>query len=361
MKQELVDKIMTQFLIFSGLTLLTLFLAWKLTSKKRDLKSTTETKSELVTQTKAIIATLKKRKPVVLEGIDPIKHYLAPHVAKKTWTKLGNYVVQKEKECFENVTRDKWISLRLDGTNFSKTVKAMRSSGVLEPVGFSATFAECMQICCEKLMEKFNGKIGYTQSDEMIILISPQIDANGEVREHTRSGRVTKMTTLAAGFVSTTFVMTLTELCKKKSDSKESFEKHLNKLCDLVPHFDCRMASYDSFEEASALLLWRAYDCGVNGVSDAVHHSKGVEGRKEVMLQGTHAKLQWLDSHSKLPLPKHQANGTYFTRVKRVKEGFNPKKNENVLSLRSVVEKMEGVPVLELAKLDKLIPVDETL
>lgn len=63
-------------------------------------------------------------------------------------------------------------------------------------------------------MEKLNGKVGYTQSDEMIILINPQSIIKGEQKEHGRNGRVTKMTTLASGFVSTIFVMTLTELCK---------------------------------------------------------------------------------------------------------------------------------------------------
>ena len=63
---------------------------------------------------------------------------------------------------FDKVPGDKWISLRLDGTSFSKTVKALRQSGILEPIGFSPTFAECMQTCCLKLMEKFNAKLGYT-------------------------------------------------------------------------------------------------------------------------------------------------------------------------------------------------------
>ena len=44
---------------------------------------------------------------------------------------------------------------------------------------------------------------------------------------------------------------------------------------DISPHFDCRIAAWDSWEEAKALLLWRAYDCTVNGVSDAVHQAKG--------------------------------------------------------------------------------------
>jgi len=73
----------------------------------------------------------------VIEGIDQETHYLAPHVPKLAWTSLGNLIVQKEKQCHENVPGEKWISLRLDGTAFSKTVKAMRRAGVLEAAGFS--------------------------------------------------------------------------------------------------------------------------------------------------------------------------------------------------------------------------------
>ena len=43
----------------------------------------------------------------------------------------------------------------------------------------------------------------------------------------------------------------------------------------MLPHFDCRVGSFASWEEARSLLLWRAYDCSVNGVSDAVYHIKG--------------------------------------------------------------------------------------
>ena len=107
--------------------------------------------------------------------------------------------------------------------------------------------------------------------------------------------------------------------------------------------------------------MWRAYDCSINGVSDAVHHTPNFDGKKTLMTQGLHAKLKWLNSQGKLPLPTHQAFGSYFTRVKRVKEGFNPIKKENVLSLRNVTECQEGVPLLELARTDNFLPTDDKL
>ena len=86
-----------------------------------------------------------------------------------------------------------------------------------------------------------------------------------------------------------------------------------------------------------ALIWWRAYDSGVNGVSDACYQLKGLglEGQKEASrrgwrkhcqalkmtskyfycLAGTGERLAWLFSHGKLPLPSHQAHGSFYTKV----------------------------------------------
>ena len=106
--------------------------------------------------------------------MDASLHYLAPHVLKVEWTALGDEISKREKSLEGRVSGDKWISLRLDGSSFSSTVKALRSGGILEAKGFSETFATAMQNSCVRLMEKFGAKLGYTQSDEMIILIPPQ-------------------------------------------------------------------------------------------------------------------------------------------------------------------------------------------
>ena len=68
----------------------------------------------------------------------------------------------------------------------------------------------------------------------------------------------------------------------------------LAELAEIAPHFDCRVGSYASWEEARALLLWRAYDCSVNGVSDAVY------------VRSTHA--YYIITHSNHDMHTHRTN-----------------------------------------------------
>ena len=117
-------------------------------------------------------------------------------------------------------------------------------------------------------------------------------------------------------------------------------------LASIVPHFDCRMGSYASWEEARALLMWRAYDCSVNGVADAVYQMPG--SGKKVQSLGKREKIAWLFSRNSLPLPRHQAYGTVVTRMRRMSDGYNPKTQETTQVLRSVVEDLPAA-VLQLA------------
>merc|ERR1711988_2007293 len=107
---------------------------------------------------------------------------------------------------------------------------------------------------------------------------------------------------------------------------------------------------------ARGLLMWRAYDCSVNGVSDAVYHMKG--SGKAVQDLGKREKIEWLWQQGRLPLPRHQAYGTVKVRVKRIIEGYNPKLDTTVQSLRGVIEQVDG-PVLELIRTDSLFPTDD--
>lgn len=296
-----------------------------------------------------ILADLKRYKPMKVGDMDPSLHYLAPHVPKATWDSLGDLVAAREKSTLQNVDGTRWISLRLDGSGFSKAVRVMRRHGILESEGFSERFADCMQGSLRSLMEKFHAVLGYTQSDEMIVFIPPASIVRGEQMVHTYSGRVTKMTTLAAGFVTANFLMQLSQMCLSKGVGLEG-------LATVLPHFDCRIGQYDSWEEARALLMWRAYDCSVNGVSDAVYHSKG--SGKQIMSSGKSEKIEWLWKQGLLPLPRHQAYGTVLAKVKRAVQGYNPQKKEYVTSLRGLIERVDG-PVLELARRDALFPKED--
>ena len=298
-----------------------------------------------------ILALLKKYKPVEVDGMDPALHYLAPHVPKVRWTELGDLVAGREKATFGAVDGARWMTLRLDGCGFSKAVRLMRKEGVLEPSGFSAIFAETMVSCLRLLLEHFNGAIGYTQSDEMVIFIPPASIVRGEQQGHARNGRVTKIATLAASLCTAHFVMELSGRCITAGVGLEG-------LSQLLPHFDCRVGSFSSWEEARSLLLWRAYDCSVNGVSDAVYHTPG--SGKAIQNLGKREKIGWLYAHGHLPLPRHQAYGTVIVKVKRKVDGHNPKTGTTVATLRGVYEQVDG-PVLELARRDALFPKDDEL
>mmetsp|Transcript_44554 Transcript_44554/g.83621 ORF Transcript_44554/g.83621 Transcript_44554/m.83621 type:complete len:363 (+) Transcript_44554:38-1126(+) len=314
-------------------------------------KMENEPEKTLAERCEHIRALLKNHSPVLVPGMDPSLHYLAPHVPKVTWTALGDLVTQCEKTSSGSIDGAHWISLRLDGSGFSRTVKMMRKKGILEKDGFSEVFASCMQSSLRALMEHFQGYLGYTQSDEMIVFIAPTNIVRGERQPHLRNGRVTKLTSLAASFVTAHFIM---QLAKKCTENQVGLED----LSHILPHFDCRVGNYASWDEAQALLLWRAYDCSVNGVSDAVYHTPG-SGQK-IQSLGRQEKVAWLWEKGLLPLPKHQAYGTVLVRVKRMVEGHNPKLNTTVKTLRGVIEQVSG-PVLELVRTDSLIPASDEL
>ena len=116
-------------------------------------------------------------------------------------------------------------------------------------------------------------------------------------------------------------------------------------------------------EEAISLLLWRAYDCGVKGVSDAIHHCRTnnqIPGAKAMMKSGTHDKLAWLLKHDRLPLDPHQREGTYLVKRKKVCVGRDPRTDTEVLCLRTRIEHVPG-NLIRLWKDDQLFPPDDDL
>lgn len=297
----------------------------------------------------SIIERLRRNESETVEGMDTSLHYLPPHVPKVVWTALGDLVSAREKSSAGVVDGNRWISLRLDGSGFSRAVRTMRNQGILQESGFSDVFASCMQSCLRVLMEHFKSRVGYTQSDEMIVFIQPASVIRGVQQVHLRGGRVTKLTTLAASFATAHFVLELAKHCQESGLG-------LGDLCNILPHFDCRLGHYGSWEEARSLLLWRAYDCSVNGVSDAVYQIKG--SGKQVQGADKKTKVEWLWKQGRLPLPQHQAYGTVLVKVRRIHEGYNPKLCVAVQTLRGAIEPRAG-PVLERFRAGDLLPEDE--
>ena len=202
------------------------------------------------------------------------------------------------------------------------------------------------------------------------MLVSPAAVVRGKQENHPYNGRVQKIGSLAASLATSVFCRRIIELHNKLREHEgagacaseaeedgsaltksmwatEAAPMEVDLAQGLLPTFDCRVGSYGTELEATSLLLWRGYDCCVNSVSDAVHHSRfppvpGVASRKDMIRQGTSAKLRWLHLHGALPLCEHQANGTLFVKTKREGEGFNPVTNETVSCVRTVITSVHG-------------------
>jgi len=87
-----------------------------------------------------LLSDLKDRQPRHVEGISEELHESAPFLPKQQWARLGDALKKAEQPSAPSISGEQWISLRCDGTGFSKYLRMLRRKGILEE-GFSETFA----------------------------------------------------------------------------------------------------------------------------------------------------------------------------------------------------------------------------
>lgn len=283
-----------------------------------------------------------------------VLHEFPVHVPKHVWKELGEAIQVRENLPLVSIPADHWISLRCDGNNFGKLKTKLYKHKILESEYWSRSFSIIMVACCHALMDFFDSKYGYTQSDEITVLLSPTTSKHGTQQPHKHGGRKQKLCSLAASVVSTTFNMELIKLCRQVDI--ENFDAHY-----ATAIFDCRVGSYESRDEAASLLLWRAYDCGINGVSDAIYNTMGkknIRGAQEMVTKTTLEKLTWLAQHEMLPLPRPQQSGVYLVKYKKIVETRN--KTTPVKCVRCTRHVVTG-NLINLWKQGRLFPNDEVL
>jgi tRNA(His) 5'-end guanylyltransferase len=180
-----------------------------------------------------IFELLATRGPREIPGIDSSHHPLPPFIDKKTWADVEALVTRTEKDCVYSVPGDEYMTLRLDGSGFSRLLARLRRKGVFAE-GYCPTFAALMQSCCRTLMERHAALCGYTQSDEMTLIIPPSNVIRGVQQAHGRSGRVLKIATLAAATVTAVFNARVQVICAAHVPPVLLDDKDL-------PLFDCRI------------------------------------------------------------------------------------------------------------------------
>jgi tRNA(His) 5'-end guanylyltransferase len=143
----------------------------------------------------------------------------------------GKIVFEDLEEKYETYLDKSQVTIfRLDGHGFSKL-----TSNFKKP--FDDGFTRAMKQTALKAFEYYKFSLGFVGSDEITFCIFPKETKNGDISDMEFSGRLEKMTTLLAGFVSVVFY---------KEFSKEY------PMENFTPHFDCRVYQVPSIKDALA-------------------------------------------------------------------------------------------------------------
>jgi tRNA(His) guanylyltransferase len=139
------------------------------------------------------------------------------------------------------------VYARIDGRGFSKFTRHMARP-------FDTRMLASMIGTAQYLVEQTHAAIGYVQSDEISLVWAGDPERN----KLFFAGKIQKQCSVLASMAAARFAV----------------EYHLNfgEMSRACPHFDCRVISLPTQEEAANMLLWRELDARKNSVSMLARH-----------------------------------------------------------------------------------------
>lgn len=137
------------------------------------------------------------------------------------------------------------ICIRLDGKGFSKYTAHLEKP-------FDFNFSEVMKQVTEFLIKESNAVIGYTQSDEITLILY----SNDPIKSVFFDGKIQKITSILASMATAKF-------------NQLANQYFVGKNVPALAFFDCRAWTVKSKEEAVNVLFWREADATKNSVSIA--------------------------------------------------------------------------------------------
>jgi tRNA(His) 5'-end guanylyltransferase len=221
-------------------------------------------------------------------------------------------------ECYHQykVLPNTWIVIRVDGKGFSKLTANMEKP-------FSPIFSSFMEITTTELVDEFNAIYGYSESDEISILLPLTFDSFDR--------KVEKLVSISAGIASATFT----------------------KASALYGVFDSRIIVLPSVEKVVDYFRWRQNDatrCALNGYCywTARQQDKMTVSKATSLFNNVNVafKNEFLFQHginfNDLPLWRRRGFGLY--KEEYLKKGYNPKEKieVEVMRRRIVVDRELG-------------------
>lgn len=222
------------------------------------------------------------------------------------------------------------VIIRLDGVNFHSWTK-----GLAKP--FDINFVNTMKITTKLLVEETNTIIGYTQSDEITLILYSDNKKKGVYHEGKKQKILSKLTAHCTNFFNTT---------------KDLYIPISTNLAA----FDCRIYQTPTLDDACIQLLWRENDATKNSIAmlaqskfshKELQNLKGFEMQDKLMQE---KGINWNNLRPELK------RGTYIKRVKTTKQ-FTPEeikhlppqhdyfKNPNIVIERNIIDVIEYPPL----------------
>lgn len=194
--------------------------------------------------------------------------------------KLGDLMKLFESNTQSLLVPGQPVVIRFDGKNFSSFTK-----GLSRP--YDKAFRDCMVKTMEYAAKLWNASVGYTQSDEITLILKNDINiSDAQLSAIPFSSRVQKIGSLSAAKVSTYFNKMLDKYLLKKSEKIEQPDEEID-----CPVFDARIFNVPNLEWAALALLWREVDCTKNAITQA---AQCVYSHKELMHKRSKEKIEMM-------------------------------------------------------------------
>lgn len=229
---------------------------------------------------------------------------------------------------------------RLDGKAFHTFTR-----GMTRP--YDLRLSEMMVATTMHLVEEYNAKIGYTQSDEITLIWQSERGNEGVPFD----GRVSKIVSIMAADCSTFFGSILPEAFPEKAGRR--------------PLFDCRVWNVPNRAEAINVLIWRELDATRNSISMAAQsvfshkelHGKHAGEMREMLFQ---KGINWNE------YPDFFKRGTYVQRrraekpfsaaeIEKLPPRHEARTNPSLMVIRSEVRQIDMPPILKVGNREDVV------
>lgn len=213
------------------------------------------------------------------------------------------------------------VIIRLDGNGFSKW-----TNDLVKP--FDENLTDLMIETTKFLVQETNAVIGYTQSDEITLILYTNNKSSALYNDGKKQKIVSKLTAKCVNFFN--------------EKRKEFLPNH-----DKIAIFDCRVYQAPTLQDACAQLLWRENDATKNSIAMLAqslfsHHSlQNLDGSKMQDKMMLEENVNWNDLATKFK------RGSYIRTVKR--------------EIPFPTEEIENLPMKHKARFDPELKIERSV